>query len=60
MRTVFDAEHEDIRTTVRKLLQRDADPDDLVVDAATNGFLGIGVPEEYGGADHPTHASSSP
>jgi len=53
MRTVFDAEHEDIRTTVRKLLQRDADPDDLVVDAATNGFLGIGVPEEYGGGGSP-------
>ena len=60
-RTLFEPEHEDFRQSVREFLDRHVHPRyeqfiaaksfprDLWVEAGKQGFLGLGVPEEYGG-----------
>ncbi|MET0327087.1 MAG: acyl-CoA dehydrogenase family protein, partial [Ilumatobacteraceae bacterium] len=60
-RTLFDDTHEEFRSAFRSFLDREAVPNherweaDGIVDrqlfeiAGANGFLGMEVPEEYGG-----------
>jgi alkylation response protein AidB-like acyl-CoA dehydrogenase len=60
-RTIFDDEHEAFRASFRTWLDREVAPHylewekagivphDLFVEAGKHGFLGIAVPEEYGG-----------
>jgi len=60
-RTIYDAEHEALRSAFRSFLQADAVPNvdnweqagivdrEFVRRAGENGFLGFEVPEEYGG-----------
>ncbi|MGV0742326.1 acyl-CoA dehydrogenase family protein [Mycolicibacterium sp. XJ870] len=64
-RTLFDAEHELFRESYRAFLERHVAPDheqwekDKIVDrgvwleAGKQGFLGMAVPEEYGGGGNP-------
>ena len=61
-RTIFDADHEAFRRSVREFLDRHARPRvdsfiearafprDLWIEAGKHGFLGLEVPEEYGGS----------
>ncbi len=61
-RTIFEPEHEDLRRSVRELLDRHvrprleefiaarAIPRDVWVEAGKQGFLGLPVAEEYGGS----------
>ncbi|MDQ4085142.1 MAG: acyl-CoA dehydrogenase family protein [Actinomycetota bacterium] len=61
-RTLFDADHEDFRASVREFVDRQVRPyaDDFVrdkgwsrglwIEAGKQGFLGLEVPEEYGGS----------
>jgi long-chain-acyl-CoA dehydrogenase len=60
-RTLFEPEHEDFRKSVREFLDRHvrpryqdfieakAFPRDLWIEAGKQGFLGLSVPEQYGG-----------
>ncbi len=60
-RTIFDAEHEDYRASVRRFLAEEVAPHherweeegivprELFAKAAEQGMLAMGVPEEYGG-----------
>jgi alkylation response protein AidB-like acyl-CoA dehydrogenase len=60
-RTIFEPEHEALRASVREFLARSvlprwpeftaakAFPRDLWIEAGKQGFLGLSVPEEYGG-----------
>ncbi|MBJ7519756.1 MAG: acyl-CoA dehydrogenase family protein [Solirubrobacteraceae bacterium] len=60
-RTIFDAEHEDYRASVRRFLAEEVTPHherweeegivprELFAKAAEQGMLAMGVPEEYGG-----------
>ena len=60
-RTIFDDTHEQFRSAVRSFLEREATPHNerweqegivdraLFASAGANGFLGIEVPEKYGG-----------
>jgi alkylation response protein AidB-like acyl-CoA dehydrogenase len=60
-RTIFDDEHEAFRTSFRTWLDREVVPHyleweqagivphDLFVEAGKHGFLGMSIPEEYGG-----------
>ncbi|WP_285189505.1 acyl-CoA dehydrogenase family protein [Rhodococcus sp. MEB041] len=62
-RTIFDLDHEAFRESVRTFLERNVVPraDELVekrtvprdvwIEAGKHGFLGLQVPEEYGGSD---------
>jgi acyl-CoA dehydrogenase len=54
----FDEEHEAFRESVRTLLERDPAGGSLFGGAREHGFLGVRVPEEYGGggADDPRFA----
>jgi alkylation response protein AidB-like acyl-CoA dehydrogenase len=61
-RQLFEPEHEDFRESVRTFLEREAVPNnaeweragmiprEIYAHAAEHGFIGIDVPEEYGGA----------
>jgi alkylation response protein AidB-like acyl-CoA dehydrogenase len=60
-RTLYDAEHEDVRALVREFVERHvrprheeflaakAFPRDLWIEAGKQGLLGLQIPEEYGG-----------
>jgi alkylation response protein AidB-like acyl-CoA dehydrogenase len=61
-RTIFESDHEDFRASVREFVDRQVRPytDDFVrdkgwprglwIEAGKQGFLGLEVPEEYGGS----------
>jgi len=61
-RTLFESDHEDFRSSVREFLDRHVRPyaDELIrdhgwprglwIEAGKQGFLGLEVPEEYGGS----------
>src|SRR4051794_41536844 len=61
-RTLYDPEHEAVRRSVREFIERSvtpryedfiarrAIPRDVWLEAGKQGFLGLQVPEEYGGA----------
>ncbi|CAB4690676.1 MAG: acyl-CoA dehydrogenase [Actinobacteria bacterium] len=61
-RTIYDADHESFRSSVREFLDRSvvphveehaaakALPRDFWIEAGKQGFLGLEIPEEYGGA----------
>ena len=62
-RTLYTADHDPFRDAVRAFLQRSVQPhaerfiDQRLIDrdvwheAGKQGFLGLGVPEEFGGSD---------
>jgi long-chain-acyl-CoA dehydrogenase len=62
-RTLYDADHESFRSSVREFLERQviphlyehaaakAIPREFWVEAGKQGFLGLEVPEEYGGSE---------
>ena len=61
-REIYDDDHEAFRSSVREFLEREVVPDleqhaeekalprEFWVEAGKQGFLGLEVPEEYGGA----------
>ncbi|MEX0426039.1 acyl-CoA dehydrogenase family protein [Nocardioides sp. DS6] len=61
-REIYDEDHEDFRASVRQWLERSVIPNaekyvadkalprEFWLEAGANGFLGLGIPEEYGGA----------
>lgn len=67
MRTVFDSDHEVFRESVRTFVARHLEPvhqmaieqrslpRELWREAGRQGFLGLGVPEEYGGSAAPDY-----
>lgn len=67
MRTVFDSDHEAFRESVRTFVARHLEPAhakaieqrliprELWREAGSQGFLGLGVPEEYGGSAAPDY-----
>ena len=62
-RTLYDADHESFRSSVREFLERQviphldayaeakAIPRDFWIEAGKQGFLGLEVPEQYGGSE---------
>ena len=62
-RTIYDADHESFRSSVREFLERQvvpqlddyasakAIPRDFWIEAGKQGFLGLEVPEQYGGSE---------
>lgn len=70
-RTIYDTEHEQFRSSVQEFVRRSVEPHaerfidervisrDVWLEAGKQGYLGLGVPEQYGGAgidDYRFHA----